>query len=288
MSAHLAPTLRVLRDEINIRWPHRDHTSDGWIGDASHQARHSDHNPDSDDSSVNALDVDVDGIDPLLVVRHCITHPSCQYVIWNRTIWSRSRGFAAARYTGPNPHTEHLHVSVSHDRALEDSRRAWGIATATATRLGDRVLRDGCRGSDVRELQTLANRLGAKLTVDGAFGARTRTWVCAFQQARKLTVDGVVGPATVTAIRKATAPPPAGPQPQPARTPGCRTLRRGSTGADVAFVRRFIGRRCGGPGSAFDADTEAGVRWYQAMRGITADGVVGPLTWKQMGVRVTY
>ncbi|MFE9654690.1 peptidoglycan-binding protein [Micromonospora sp. NPDC006431] len=287
MSAHLAPTLRVLREEINTRWPHRDRSSDGWIGDAAHQARgsRSDHNPDGDDRSVNAIDVDVDGIDPLLVVRHCITHPSCQYVIYNRVIWSRVRSFAPARYTGTNPHNKHLHVSVSHQRALEDSQRPWGIATAAVTRLGDRVLRAGCQGSDVRELQTLANRVGARLTVDGAFGPRTIAWVRSFQQARSLTVDGLVGPATLAALRKATVPPP----PQPGRAPGARTVRRGSTGDDVAFVKRFVGtRRCGPPGVDFDERTDAGVRWYQRMRGLTDDGIVGRLTWAQMGVRVTY
>lgn len=32
-------------------------------------------------------------------------------IIWNRTIWSRSRGFAPAPYGGTNPHTDHVHVS---------------------------------------------------------------------------------------------------------------------------------------------------------------------------------
>ena len=105
MGVHLAPTLRVLRDEIDTRWPRRDRRSDGWLGDASHQARHSDHNPDPDDRSVNAVDVDVDGIDPLLVVRQAVAHPATQYVIYNRMIWSRTRDFRAARYTGSNPTT---------------------------------------------------------------------------------------------------------------------------------------------------------------------------------------
>ncbi|GAA2705164.1 peptidoglycan-binding protein [Micromonospora olivasterospora] len=285
MTAHLAPVLRVLREEINARWPHRDRGSDGWIGDAAHQARQSDHNPDRDDSSVNALDVDVDGIDPLLVVRQCIAHPSTQYVIHNRVIWSRSRGFAAARYTGSNPHTKHLHVSVSHQRVLEDSTRSWGIATSTARRLGDRVLRLECRGGDVRELQTLANRLGARLVVDGVFGPRTNAWVRSFQKAHALELDGIVGPATLAALRKATTPP----KPQAGRAPGSRTLRRGSTGEDVAFVKRFIGaRRCGPAGPDFDERTDAAVRWYQRMRGIADDGVVGRITWGQMGIRVTY
>ncbi|MFG3698644.1 peptidoglycan-binding protein [Micromonospora sp. NPDC047620] len=286
MGVHLAPTLRVLREEINTRWPHRDKASDGWIGDAAHQARKSDHNPDADDRSVNAADFDIDGIDPLLVVRHCIEHPSTQYVIYNRLIWSRTRDFRPARYTGSNPHTKHLHVSVSHARALEDSLRPWGVATARVAKLGDRILRAGCKGSDVRELQTLANRLGARLTADGVFGPKTTAWVRTFQKSKKLTVDAVVGPKTLTALRTATRPP----APQPAgRGPGSRTVRVGSTGEDVAYVKRFVGaRRCGPPGTRFDAKTEAGVRWYQRMRGLTDDGIVGRLTWAEMGVRVTY
>ncbi|SCG55155.1 Peptidoglycan-binding (PGRP) domain of peptidoglycan hydrolases-containing protein [Micromonospora echinaurantiaca] len=287
MGVHLAPTLRVLREEINTRWPHRDKASDGWIGDAAHQARKSDHNPDGDDRSVNAADFDIDGIDPLLVVRQCIAHPSTQYVIFNRTIWSRTRGFRAARYTGSNPHTKHLHVSVSHSRALEDSLRPWGIATARVSKLGDRTLKAGCKGSDVRELQTLANRLGAGLAADGVFGPRTTAWVRSFQKSRKLAVDAVVGPKTLAALRAATKPPP--PKPGPGRAPGSRTIRAGSTGEDVAYVKRFIGtRRCGPPGDRFDTTTESGVRWYQQMRGLTADGIVGRLTWAEMGVRVTY
>ncbi|MEU1607060.1 peptidoglycan-binding protein [Micromonospora matsumotoense] len=284
-SVHLAPTLRVLRDEIDARWPRRDRRSDGWLGDASHQARRSDHNPDSDDRSVNAVDVDVDGIDPLLVVRQAVAHPATQYVIYNRTIWSRTRGFRAARYTGSNPHDKHIHVSVGHQRALEDSRRPWGVAAATAVRLGDRVLRTGSRGGDVRELQTLVNGLGARLAVDGVFGPATTAWIRTFQSARKLTVDGVVGPRTVAALRHQVPPAPA----QSARTAGSRTVRVGSSGGDVAFVQRFIGAsRCGPATGQFSAGTEAGVRWYQGMRGLAVDGVVGTATWAAMGVRVTY
>lgn len=287
MGAHLAPTLKVLRDEVNKRWPNRDRTSDGWIGDAAHQARKSDHNPDGDDGSVNALDIDKDGIDPLLVVRRCIQHPSTEYVIFDRTIWSRSRGFRAARYTGSNPHDKHIHVSVGHASSREDSSRTWGIASATASKLGDRTLRNGSRGSDVRELQILANKAGGRLAVDGAFGPVTVAWVRGFQKSRKLTVDGIVGPKTVAALRAVTKPKPA-PKPTGHR-PGTRTVRRGMSGDDVAFVQRFVGaRQCGEPTGSFDTRTEAGVRWYQRMQGIDDDGIVGRITWAKMRVTVAY
>jgi peptidoglycan hydrolase-like protein with peptidoglycan-binding domain len=154
--------------------------------------------------------------------------------------------------------------------------------------LGDRTLSNGCTGSDVREFQILANKLGAKLTVDGAYGSKTEAWVRTFQKSKKLTVDGVVGSKTLTALRAATAAPV--PISSPAkRQPGSRTLRRDMTGEDVAFVQRFIGeRRCGKPDGKFGSKTEAGVRWYQRMQGLTADGVVGKLTWGKMQVKVTY
>ncbi|MBM0259141.1 peptidoglycan-binding protein [Micromonospora sp. 4G55] len=289
MGAHLAPTLKVLRNEVNKRWPHRDRASDGWIGDAAHQARKSDHNPDGDDGSVNALDIDKDGIDPLLVVRRCIQHPSTEYVIFDRTIWSRSRGFRPARYTGSNPHDKHIHVSVSHTRSREDSTRTWGIPTSSASKLGDRTLHTGSKGSDVRELQNLANKLGALLVVDGVFGSATHAWVRAFQKARKLTVDGIVGSRTIAVLREATKPKPK-PRATPAgHRPGTRTVRRGMSGDDVAFVQRFIGeRQCGEPSGTYDTHTEAGVRWYQRIQGIDDDGIVGRVTWAKIRVTVTY
>lgn len=118
MGSFLAPSLVQLRNEINAKWPVRDRKSDGWIGDRAHQARRSDHNPD-DKGCVHAIDVDKDGINPSLVVSAVIKDPRTAYVIWNRKIYSRGSDFRARRYIGPNPHTEHLHVSILRTAAAE-------------------------------------------------------------------------------------------------------------------------------------------------------------------------
>ena len=50
---------RQLRNQVDDLYPHRNRKSDGWIGDARHSARKSDHNPDGN-GIVRAIDIDRD------------------------------------------------------------------------------------------------------------------------------------------------------------------------------------------------------------------------------------
>jgi len=130
--ARLAASLRNLFDEIDILWPNRDRRTDGWIGDAAHQATQSDHNPDSR-GIVHAIDIDKDGIVPAMVVNACIDDDRpTSYVIWNRTIWSRSRRWIPRAYTGSNPHTDHIHVSIQYGTSWESGDWHWGLVDLTA------------------------------------------------------------------------------------------------------------------------------------------------------------
>lgn len=58
-------------------------------------------------------------------------------------------------------------------------------------------------------------------------------------------------------------------------------------GADVSYVQKWIGSPCGRADGFYGPSTVAGVKWYQAMRGIARDGIVGPTTWRNLGVRYT-
>lgn len=123
--AFLTPALSQLRDEIDARWPNRDKTSDGWIGDPAHASRHSDHNPEPD-GSVDAIDVThdpSDGPDCDQLAEQVKDDPRIEgggYVIWNWRIWNPSISRTWRPYTGSNGHTHHMHVSVA-DRLQNDT-----------------------------------------------------------------------------------------------------------------------------------------------------------------------
>lgn len=141
----------ALDAEINARFPGRDKSSDGTIGDAAHASRTSDHNPwvkDPDGTGiVRARDVDEDlGADKAgagwtmpKVAEHLRSlaiagDPRLRnggYLIYEGRIASDRQNFAWRPYTGPNAHTHHLHVSFSLNREGYDSPAAWGIWPAT-------------------------------------------------------------------------------------------------------------------------------------------------------------
>ena len=73
--------------------------------------------------------------------------------------------------------------------------------------MGDRILREGMSGHDVRVLQDFLTRAGFPTSVDGQFGPGTKKNVQAFQRAHQLTPDGVVTYAVNLALRAAAGAP---------------------------------------------------------------------------------
>lgn len=197
-SPYLAPSLARARTAINTRWPGRDKASDGWIGDKAHQSRTSDHNPAAS-GVVRALDIDKDGVHIPTVLAAFLLHPATRYVIHNKRIYHRDDRFKPKKYTGSNDHSGHAHESIEHTKAAENSKAAWAPISSAFTWP---ELKQGSKGTAVRQLQAYLNGHGASLALDGDFGPGTRSAVLAFQ--RKYTpsdVDGVVGPKTVLALR---------------------------------------------------------------------------------------
>ena len=72
--------------------------------------------------------------------------------------------------------------------------------------LGDRVIKYGCEGNDVKLMQEMLLKLGYDLGswgCDGDFGDCTELALKAFQADTKLDVDGECGPTTLIALEKA-------------------------------------------------------------------------------------
>lgn len=129
-----------LRDRVKTLRPDLPASGFGMIGDANHQHEgdDSDHNPWKKDSKgrgvVRAIDL------PLAVGdgnRHLAErlrklakggHPAFGkygYIISDRRIASHRTGWRWIKYTGTDPHTGHVHVSVGRAEHAYDSELPW-------------------------------------------------------------------------------------------------------------------------------------------------------------------
>lgn len=131
---YLADSLQALRSEVDGRWPDRNRKSpEGWIGDPSHQARKSDHNPDyvvppPRRGVVRAIDLNIDGIDVQQVLEAVVGDPRAAYVIHDRKIASATDDGTPwdwEPYDGDSPHETHIHVSIKHTSSAETNTAAW-------------------------------------------------------------------------------------------------------------------------------------------------------------------
>lgn len=119
-----------LREQIDDDYPNRSRKSDGWIGDARHSARKSDHNPD-ENGIVRALDITSDlGSHP--EEAHSVVEKLRQlakrgdkrikYLIFDGRIASPILNWKWRKYKGVNPHRHHFHISFT---TLGDNDGSW-------------------------------------------------------------------------------------------------------------------------------------------------------------------
>ena len=125
-----APVCKAALAQATRMAPSRSTVSDGICGDEAHAARTSDHNPGGA-GYCHAVDITHDpsaGLDAREVYES-IRLAALQgrerrvtYIITHGRIASARYGWTDRPYSGSNPHTSHIHISIRDDRgALEDT-----------------------------------------------------------------------------------------------------------------------------------------------------------------------
>jgi hypothetical protein len=119
-----------LREQIDDDYPDRDRKSDGWIADARHLAKgSSDHIPVN--GIVRAIDIDSDlsahkeeAYALVEKIRKCAKSGDkrIKYIIYDGKIMSPILGWKRRKYSGPNPHRSHFHISFT---SLGDTDGKW-------------------------------------------------------------------------------------------------------------------------------------------------------------------
>lgn len=193
----VVPNLDELRDQLNTRFPNRDKSSDGSIGDTSHAAASSSHNPDKTGSpeyrdgdskdEVRARDIDSDlrdagGVTMEQVTQTIITRaragrlPHLRYWIFNGRIWHKRDNYVTRNYTGSDKHTNHAHANSDFTQAADEARGVdWGLGVIAGTPVSDK-----------------------HLDVDGELGPKT---ISKWQQVMGTAVDGVITPGNSDLVR---------------------------------------------------------------------------------------
>jgi peptidoglycan hydrolase-like protein with peptidoglycan-binding domain len=151
--------------------------------------------------------------------------------------------------------------------------------------LGDRTLRAGASGADVKELQQALGQAGFKVKTDGKFGTGTLRAVKRFQRASRLKPTGTVDRRTVSALKRALRGssanvnggydpdnPDSGHHSLGDRIP----VKRGMSGHDIKVLQDFL-TRAGfkvAVDGEFGASTEKAVKKFETAQTRTVDGMM--------------
>jgi hypothetical protein len=187
----VVPALLEGRDQMDERFPNRDHGAEGTIGDQSHQSSSSSHNPDetgkpeySDHDGINevrAIDWDKDlndagGVTMEQVVQLWLTLLRSgqmwwvRYLIYKGRIWHRRDNFVTREYNGGDKHESHVHATNDFTQAADTVRNTnWHLSELNGP--GEVPVSD------------------SHLSVDGKLGPKT---IAKWQRVMGTPVDGKI------------------------------------------------------------------------------------------------
>ena len=118
--------IAVLRQATALS-PKRKKLSDGLLPSVAHQKA----SPNSDHNTGLAVDLTHDpdkGIDCAVIFEKLKEDERVNYLIFNSKIWSRARRKEGNRkFSGSNPHTKHLHISINDTHADDTSPWFWWL-----------------------------------------------------------------------------------------------------------------------------------------------------------------
>lgn len=180
----LVPPLEEGRAQVNERFPNRDKSSEGTIGDTTHAKSPSSHNPDKTGKpefadgdakdEVRAWDCDKDlrdthGVTMEQLVQHWVVlaragkMPWLRYLIFAGRIWHRKNNFETRTYTGSNKHNDHAHVNAEFNQSSDEMHNTdWqvrnfglsGVPTTPVSLPAGHELKVGAKGEEVKKVQT--------------------------------------------------------------------------------------------------------------------------------------
>jgi peptidoglycan hydrolase-like protein with peptidoglycan-binding domain len=232
------------------------------------------------------------------------------YVIYNRMMWSSYTG-AWHAYSGSDPHTSHIHISLSWNGAHAhtsfwtgrvwrldygpcqifagqpaiaptDKMRTTPCPTAVAVPRGSSEPQAwlGSAGPSVRRAQELLS-----VTADGVFGRDTRRAVLAYQGTHELPRTGALDQPTWGSLLPAerTQNVPAWTAAAAARwartQAGSPTLMRGAAGKEVYALQAALRMPDAWRNGFFSVDTRDAVIAAKRQLGLNPTGVVTPGLW---------
>ena len=166
----------------------------------------------------------------------------------------------------------------------------------------DRILKLGCKGDDVKQLQNDLIHMGYDIGPDGTdgdYGYNTKKAVMKFQEQHHIEpVDGEVGDDTRKVLNeilnksddmKPEPSPEPDPEPQiddtiPRKNLQIRTIKMESEGPDVKLAQAAL--QCWGytivVTGIFGKEMDEKIRNFQKAKDLEPDGEIGPSTWKEL------